>query len=56
MTLSQARAISVADALLREGASEDDFLIYSTGEDQPSIATPDGVAERRNRRVEITVR
>ena len=54
--LSQARAAAVAAALLSEGAAEDNFLIYATGEDQPAIATPDGVAERRNRRVEIMVR
>lgn len=56
INLSERRAGAVEAALARLGVPEDAFLIYARGEDQPAVATGDGVAERRNRRVEITVR
>ena len=54
--LSERRVAAVRAALLQAGADEENFLIYARGENAPAVATPDGVAEARHRRVEITVR
>ena len=35
---------------------EDSFLIYARGEVEALMAAGDGIAERRNRRVEVTVK
>ena len=56
LALSEARAEAVRDALAGLDIPEDSFLIYARGEALPLVNTGDGVAERRNRRVEITVR
>ena len=56
LALSGARIEAVRQALLALGAPEDAFLVYARGEAAPAVNTADGVAERRNRRVEITVR
>lgn len=56
LALSERRAEAVRSALADLGVPDDAFLIYARGEDQPVVETGDGVAERRNRRVEITVR
>lgn len=47
------RARLVAEALQRHGVQQP-IAVTSAGEDQPLIATPDGVREPQNRRVEIS--
>ena len=56
LTLSEARAEAVRAALSGLNVPDDSFLIYARGEAGALVATGDGVAERRNRRVEVTVR
>lgn len=56
IALSERRAAAVKDALAELDVPEDAFLVYARGEDTPAVDTADGVAEARNRRVEITVR
>ena len=53
LVLSQLRALSIENALLRHGVSQDLIAVTARGEEQPRIATPDGTREPRNRRVEI---
>ena len=50
------RAKRVHDILVESGLDSDLIEVTSHGEANPLIATPDGVSEPRNRRVEITVR
>ncbi len=54
--LGQQRADVVRAALVRLGVPSADIEAVSRGKRQPAIPTPDGVAEPRNRRVEIVVR
>ena len=54
--LAATRADVVRDILVGRGLSSDLIAVSSHGEYNPLIATRDGVAEPRNRRVEITVR
>jgi len=54
--LSLQRANSVKQALVGLGMSEDCLEIRYFGESDPVVPTPDGVAEPRNRRVEIEIR
>ena len=54
--LSLERARKVADFLISKGVDRNIIEITSHGEGNPLIKTPDGVAEPRNRRVEIVVR
>lgn len=56
LALSERRVEAVRAVMANAGVPEDAFLNYARGEDNPPIATADGVAEPRNRRVEITVR
>jgi outer membrane protein OmpA-like peptidoglycan-associated protein len=53
--LSQARAQSVADALVREGINPRRIKTQGFGETHLAVQTPDNVHERRNRRVVIRV-
>ena len=53
LVLSQLRALSIENALLRHGVPQDLIAVTARGEDQPRVATPDGTREPRNRRVEI---
>jgi len=55
-TLSQERAMRVRDVLVRLGIAEENIAVEWRGKREPLIATDDGVAEPRNRRVEIEVR
>ena len=55
LALSRKRAEAVRQALLGSGVPADRITINAHGEDRPRVATPDGVREPRNRRVEITV-
>jgi outer membrane protein OmpA-like peptidoglycan-associated protein len=54
-TLSRNRAESIHDLLIRGGVPGDLITVTSHGKGNPLIPVPDGVAEPRNRRVEVTV-
>ncbi len=53
--LSRKRAESIRDLLIQGGVPGYLITVTSHGKGNPLIATPDGVAEPRNRRVEVTV-
>ncbi len=55
MALSLARAETVLKALAERGIESKRIATAAHGESRPLVATPDGVREPRNRRVEITV-
>ena len=54
--LSRARADVVRKALVARGIAADSIVVVGRGKREPIVATADGVAEARNRRVEILVR
>ncbi len=54
--ISLARAYKIRDALVGAGVPIERIEIDSYGETRPAIPTKDNVPERRNRRVEVTVR
>jgi len=54
--LGQQRAETVRAALIRLGVPANDVRAISRGKRELAVPTPDGVAEPRNRRVEIVVR
>ena len=54
--LGQQRADTVRAALIRLGIPPGDIRAISRGKHAPAVPTADGVAEPRNRRVEIIVR
>jgi outer membrane protein OmpA-like peptidoglycan-associated protein len=54
--LSRQRAEVVRSALLARGISADNIVVIGRGKREPIVPTGDGVAEPRNRRVEILVR
>ncbi len=54
--LSRQRAEVVRTALLSRGIAPAQILVVGRGKREPIVATGDGVAEARNRRVEIQVR
>jgi len=56
LVLSQQRAIAVLRSLVARGIPADRFQLVAKGETEPVVKTPAGVAEERNRRVEITWR
>lgn len=51
--LSRRRADNVAEALAAAGLSRDNLRVEARGENDPAIATADGVREPKNRRVQI---
>jgi hypothetical protein len=55
LQLSERRAEAVADELVRQGVAATDILTIGRGEQDLLVPTADGVAEPRNRRVEIVV-
>ncbi len=55
-TLSLRRAERVRTLLIARGIAPDSIRAIGRGKREPRVPTPDGVAEPRNRRVEITVR
>jgi hypothetical protein len=55
-TLSRQRAEVVRRALVARGIAADNIVVVGRGKREPIVATADGVAEARNRRVEILVR
>jgi len=54
--LSRQRALMIATRLVLSGVSPDAIAVAARGELEPLVHTADGVAEPRNRRVEIKVR
>ena len=56
LRLSLSRATTIKEILLQQGVSGDHLEVTSHGEGNPLVATPDEVAEPRNRRVEVVVR
>jgi outer membrane protein OmpA-like peptidoglycan-associated protein len=55
-TLSRQRAEVVRRALVTRGIAADNIVVVGRGKREPIVPTADGVAEARNRRVEILVR
>ena len=56
LRLSQIRADNVLQGLLARGIPVDRFQVLAKGETEPAVPTPEGTAEARNRRVEISWR
>ena len=56
LLLSQQRASAVLRGLVARGIPVDRFQLVAKGETEPAVSTPEGIAEERNRRVEITWR
>jgi len=56
LILSQQRADIVLRELIARGIPVNRFQLLAKGETEPAVATAQGVAELRNRRVEITWR
>ena len=56
LELSLRRAMAIESLLLQQGVPQSHLHVSSHGEGNPLIPTPDGVAEPRNRRVEVIVR
>jgi outer membrane protein OmpA-like peptidoglycan-associated protein len=54
--LSRQRAEVVRRALVARGVAAQNIVVVGRGEREPIVPTADGVAEARNRRVEILVR
>lgn len=54
--LSLRRAETMRNLLVAEGVSDVHFSVVGHGEREPLVATADGVAEAKNRRVEINAR
>jgi hypothetical protein len=55
MALSLRRANAVKDGLVRAGVGAQAISVAGRGEEQPLVATADGVREPQNRRVEISM-
>lgn len=55
LTLSNARADVVKQALVRAGIAMEKITTFGFGESDPRVKTPDGVREPANRRVEIFI-
>lgn len=54
--LAYERAVSIYELLLQNGVDPKRVTVSSHGKGNPLIQTPDGVAEPRNRRVEVVIR
>ena len=54
--LARQRAETVRAELIRRGVAPENIQASGRGKREPLIPTPDGIAEPRNRRVEIFVR
>ncbi len=55
LTLSNARADVVKEALIEAGLQQETITTYGFGESDPRVATPDNTREPANRRVEIFI-
>ena len=56
LRLSQQRADNVLPGLVARGIPIERFQVLAKGETEPAVPAPDGTAEARNRRVEISWR
>jgi outer membrane protein OmpA-like peptidoglycan-associated protein len=56
LRLSQLRADNVLQGLIARGIPVERFQVLAKGETEPPVAAPEGTAEPRNRRVEISWR
>ncbi len=56
LRLSQIRADNVLQGLVARGIPVDRFQVLAKGETEPAVPAPEGTAEARNRRVEISWR
>ena len=56
LRLSQQRADNVLQGLVARGIPVDRFQVLAKGETEPAVPAPEGTAEARNRRVEISWR
>ena len=56
LQLSQMRADNVLRGLVARGIPVERFQVLAKGETEPAVPAPDGTAEVRNRRVEISWR
>jgi outer membrane protein OmpA-like peptidoglycan-associated protein len=56
LRLSQQRADNVLHGLVARGIPVERFQILAKGETEPAVPAPEGTAEARNRRVEISWR
>jgi outer membrane protein OmpA-like peptidoglycan-associated protein len=56
LRLSQFRADHVLQGLIARGIPVERFQVLAKGETEPAVPVPDGTAEARNRRVEISWR
>jgi OmpA-OmpF porin, OOP family len=54
--LARQRAETARNALIRSGVAPENIVAVGRGKREPAVPTADGVAEPRNRRVEIVVR
>ena len=54
--LARSRAQAVSNILIKNGINPDILEVTSHGKGNPLVPSPDGVAEPRNRRVEVIVR
>lgn len=54
--LARERAAMVKELLLKQGVDPNRVTVTSHGKGNPLVPTPDGVAEPKNRRVEVVVR
>ena len=54
--LARSRAQAVSDMLIQNGVTRDILRVTSHGKGNPLIPTSDGVAEPKNRRVEVILR
>jgi len=54
--LGMDRAMEIKNLLLSQGIDPSIIEVTSHGEGNPLVKTPDGVAEPRNRRVEVILR
>jgi outer membrane protein OmpA-like peptidoglycan-associated protein len=54
--LSQVRAANVLQGLVARGIPVERFQVLAKGKTEPAVPAPDGTAEPRNRRVQITWR
>lgn len=55
MQLSEKRALSVLEALIRGGIPKALLRYFAFGETDPAVPTEDGVSEEKNRRVQIFI-
>jgi outer membrane protein OmpA-like peptidoglycan-associated protein len=56
LQLSQNRALSISNLLIKNGVQSDHLVVTSHGKENPLIPTADNINEPRNRRVEVVIR